>query len=184
MSTTICVGYSLCGKADIFEDVRVLADRFGYGILHGIHFAEGDVREGIEAAMRHQGWENVLFLQSPIDGNIALAFGIEQEMTNKLIGNIERPPFFDFVIDLASLSVDKCKKIGILFASECFEDDPIRFMSGAADDLVRHLAVSGSWEITFLGKKPNEYQGNDEFPLLFNFELEASFSKSPKFAIS
>ncbi|MDD7973997.1 hypothetical protein [Roseinatronobacter alkalisoli] len=171
MSTTICLGYTPSDKGDIFQDIQALSSRFGYGVLNGILFAEPDVRWGVEAAKKHQGWENVLLLQAPIDRDVGLAFGIEQEMMDLFFGKIQRPLFFDFLVDLTALCAGNCEKLGVLFASECFEGDPIRYCQGNTDDLIRFLATSMSWELTYIGSKPNELQSSDEVPLLFNIRV-------------
>ena len=47
MRTTIGLGVSTAEDCRIFDDLKILARRYGYGLLKGIEFAELDVRSGL-----------------------------------------------------------------------------------------------------------------------------------------
>ena len=79
MSTTIGMGYNSKNGQDLYPLLRTIAGTYGYGLLDGIEYAELDMRSGLEEAQKHMGWNRLLLLQSPIDREVGLAFGIEQE---------------------------------------------------------------------------------------------------------
>ena len=110
MSTTIGIGYTPKNNVDLYEDLKVLACKYGYGLLNGIECAELDMRSGLEGAQKCEGWEHVLFLQSPRDCEVALAFGIHEELSAyETIG--KRPPFFEFLGQLVARHAGNCKKL-------------------------------------------------------------------------
>ena len=169
MSTTIGLGYSAENDDDLFDDLKVLADEFGYGLLRGIEHSESDVKPGLEVAQENQGWECLLFLQSPIDREVALAFGIDEELTAYETTGI-RPPFFDFIKKLVILCSKKCKKLGVFFAGEWYEQDRARYSYGTVDDLISLLSMSGHWGIRYITGK-GITQDSDEMPFIFNLKL-------------
>jgi|SRR5690554_2467382 len=170
MSTTIGLGYSSSCNADLVHDVQVLADKFGYGLLSGIGYAESDVRDGLEAAKENEGWEHLLFLQSPRNDEVGLAFGIHEELT-AFETKGQRPKFFDFLVELSELCSGRCKKLGIFFAGEWYKKDRVRFSCGTVDDLISLLSMPGHWGIRYLIPETGNLQDSDETPLLFDLKL-------------
>ncbi len=170
MSTTIGLGYSSACNAGLFHDVRILAEKFGYGLLNGISYAESDVREGLEVVQKNEGWEHLFFLQSPISDEISLAFGIDEELTTFETKG-QRPQFFDFLLELAALCSGKCDKLGIFFAGEWYEKDRVRFSYGSVNELISLLSMPGHWGIRYLISETGRLQDSDEIPLLFDIKL-------------
>ncbi len=171
MSTTIGLGYTAENNADLFSEIEFVAHKFGYGLLRGIEYAESDVQAGLKIAQKNEGWENLLFLQSPHDGNVALSFGIHEELTAyELTG--ERPRFFEFLNQLEILCVEKCKKLSIFFASEWSEQDRIRYSYGKVNDLISLLSMPGHWCLRYLIPETGRLQDSDEVPLIFDLKLK------------
>ena len=171
MSTTIGFGYNANDGVYLFDDLKSLAEKFGYGLLNGIENSESDVRSGLEFAQRNQGWANLVFLQSPRGGNVGLAFGIHEELIAlELSGN--HPPFFDFLNELNALCARKCKKLGIFFAGEWYEKDHVRYSYGLVDDLIFLLSMPGNWGIRYLIPETGRLQDSDEIPLLFDLKFK------------
>lgn len=61
MSTTIGLGYSTSNGREIFSEILLIAEKFGYGILNGIEFAERDVRSGLQIMQKNENWLQLLF---------------------------------------------------------------------------------------------------------------------------
>lgn len=93
MSTSIGFGYKTRDGNNLFHDLKVLAEKFGYGLLNGIERSESDVRSGLSVALKNQGWTNLVFLQSPRDNNVALAWGIHEELIALEVSG-KPPPIF------------------------------------------------------------------------------------------
>jgi hypothetical protein len=168
MSTAIGIGYSTHDHADLFDEVKALANKYGYGLLNGLTYAESDMRAGVEIAQKHMGWGKVVFLQSPRDGGAtALAFGIEQEMTDSWSkGNPAR--FFQFLKQLIAGVSDKCQKLSLFFSGEWDTKDRVRYSSGTIDDLITLLSKPGSWGVVYLIPETGQLQVSDEIPLIFD----------------
>ena len=171
MSTTIGLGYSTDSDIDLFSDLQALAEKFGYGLLNGINYAESDVRAGLEVAQKNEGWEHVLFLQSPRGGQVGLAFGIDEELTAFETSG-QHPQFFDFLNELTALCSEKCNKLGIFFASEWYEKDRVRFSYGTVAGLISLLSMPGHWGIRYLIPETGHLQDSDEIPFLFDLKLK------------
>lgn len=172
MSTTIGLGYSTEDNVDLFDDLKALADKFGYGLLNGIEYSEPDVKSGLEVAQKNEGWEHLLFLQSPRDREVALAFGIHEELTaHETTG--KSPQFFDFLNQLAVLCSEKCTKLGIFFAGEWYEKDRVRYSYGTVDNLVSLLSMPGHWGIRYLIPETGHLQDSDEIPFIFDLKLKS-----------
>lgn len=170
MSTTIGLGYSTQCTNDLFEEIKILAYKFDYGLLRGIEHSESDVRSGIEIAQQNEGWEHLLFLQSPKDGEINLAFGIDKELNAfETTGNY--PKFFNFLSELSQLCDQKCKKLGIFFAGEWYKNDRVRYSYGNVNDLISLLSMPGHWYIRYLIPETGRLQDSDEIPLIFDLSL-------------
>lgn len=177
MSTTIGLGYSFFDNADIYHDIQILADKFGYGLLNGIRYAESDVRDGLEIAKKNEGWQHLLFIQSPRNDKVSLAFGIEEELT-ALETKMLRPKFFDFLTELSKVCSGRCKKLGIFFAGEWYEKDKVRYSYGSVDDLITLLSMPGHWGIRYLIPSTGRLQDSDEIPLLFDFRFSCVARKN------
>ncbi|VAW62713.1 hypothetical protein MNBD_GAMMA08-1241 [hydrothermal vent metagenome] len=171
MSTTIGIGCSPKNNIKYIDDLKALVDRFGYGLYDGIEFSEPDVKSGLVMAQKNEGWEHLLFLQSPKGSNVSLAFGIEEELI-AFETKGEWPVFFDFINQLVVLSSGKCKKIGIFFASEWYEKDRIRYSYGTADDLISLLSMPGHWGIRYLIPETGRLQDSDDIPLIFDLKFD------------
>ncbi len=170
MSTTIGLGYSVQDD-DLFIELKSVAEKFGYGLLKGIECSESDVRSGLEVAQKNEGWEQLIFLQSPADGEVSLAFGINEELTEfETTGT--QPKFFDFLSELAKVAPKKCKKLGIFFASEWYESDRVRFSYGTAENLVALLSMPGHWGIRYMIPDTGRLQDSDEIPFIFDLSLK------------
>lgn len=172
MSITIGFGYSCNDNSALFEQLKTLADKFDYGLLSGIEYCELDVKDGLEIAKKNEGWEYVSFLQSPIDREVALAFGIDQELTNFEITG-KRPEFFDFLNQLNILCSKKCSKIGLFFSSEWYEEDRVRYSYGTTEDLISLLSMPGHWGMRYLIPGTGHLQDSDEIPFIFNLKSES-----------
>ena len=171
MSTTIGIGYSTHDGSDLFEDLKLLANKYGYGLLNGLKYAELDMRAGVEIAQRHMKWQRVVFLQSPPDREVALAFGITEELfALELEG--KRPRFFDFLTELSSTQLVRTKKLAIFFSGEWDANDPVRYSSGTIDVLIYLLSMPGHWGIRYLIPETGRLQFSDEIPLLFDVKLD------------
>ncbi len=170
MSTTIGLGYAARCNVEFFSAVQNLAEKFEYGLLKGIDCAEQDVKEGIAVAQKNQNWENVLFLQSPRNYDVALAFEIHEELV-AFETKGRRPRFYDFLIELAALCFGQCEKLNIFFAAEWYENDRVRFSYGSVDDLISLLSMPGNWGIRYMIPPTGELQDSDEIPLLFDLKL-------------
>jgi hypothetical protein len=179
VSTTIGFGYSSDSNDDLFSDLQALAEKFGYGLLNGIDYAELDVRDGLEVAKKNVAWEHLLFLQSPRSGDVGLAFGIHEELTAFEVKG-QRPKFFDFLTELAALCSEKCKKLGVFFAGEWHEKDRVRFSYGTVDDLISLLSMPGHWGIRYLVPETGRLQDSDEIPLIFDLKLSKYKAKANK----
>jgi len=167
VSTTIGLGYSTENNIDLFDDLKVLADKFGYGLLNGIEYSEPDVKTGLEVAQKNEGWEHLLFLQSPKNDEVSLAFGIEEELM--AIETSEKyPKFFDFLTQLVDLLSGKCKKLGVFFAGEWYEKDRVRYSYGDVDNLISLLSMPGHWGIRYMIPETGRLQDSDEVPLIFD----------------
>lgn len=167
MSITIGMGYCNEDNDNLPHRIRTLADKFGYGVLIGIDYAEADVRGGLEVAKKNSGWDHILFLQSPIRDEVSLAFGIDEELT-ALETESQRPKFFDFLIELSKLLSGKCRKVDIFFAGEWYKDDRARYSYGTVDDLISLLTMPGHWGIRYMVPQTGHLQDSDETPLLFS----------------
>lgn len=143
MSTTIGIGYSVQND-DLFIELKSIAEKFGYGLLRGIECSELDVKSGLGVAQKNEGWEQLLFIQSPKNEEVSLAFGIDEELTTLEIAGTQ-PQFFDFLNELSTLATQKCKKLGIFFASEWYENDRVRFSCGSVESLIALLSMPGHW---------------------------------------
>ncbi len=169
MSITIGIGYSCKDNVPLFELVKVLADKFDYGLLNGMEYCELDVKSGLEIAKKNEGWEYVSFLQSPINREVALAFDIHQELTNFEV-NGSKPKFFDFLNQLAILCSKHCSKVGMFFSGEWYEEDRIRYSYGKIDDLISLLSMPGYWGIRYLIPETGHLKDSDETPFIFDLE--------------
>lgn len=171
MSTSIGFGYSSKGNADLFNELRELAFKFDYGLLNNIESSELDVRAGLEIAQKHEGWEYLVFLQSPKGAtNTGLAFGIEEELV--AFETSGKPPkFFDFLNQLADLSSKKCRKIGFFFAGEWHKEDRVRYSYGGIGSLISLLSMPGHWGLRYLIPETGRLQDSDEIPLIFDLEI-------------
>lgn len=170
MSTTIGLGYSTKNHVDLFDELQALANKFGYGLLNGIEYSELDVRSGLEIAQKNEGWEHLLFLESPKNEKVGLAFGIEEELTTFETSG-KRPKFFDFLSQLTVLCSGKCKKLSIFFAGEWYEKERVRFSYGTVDNLISLLSMPGHWCIRYLIPQTGRLQDSDEIPLIFDLKL-------------
>jgi len=170
MSTTIGIGYSSVDNTNLSEKIELLANSFGYGLLSGIGNAESDVKDGLEIAVEHEGWEHLLFLQSPRDSGASLAFGIHEELT-ALEMERKRPKFFDFLMKLSELCSGRCSKIGIFFSGEWYKEDRVRFSNGTVNDLISLLSMPGHWGMRYMIPETGHIQDSDEIPLLYDLEL-------------
>ena len=112
MSTTIGLGYLTIDNSEIYAELKSIAEKFGYGFLNGIEYSESDVRPGLEVMQKNENWKHILFLQSLINDDVSLAFGIDQEL-NSLGLTGARPKFFDFLNEVSPLATQKCKKFGV-----------------------------------------------------------------------
>jgi len=171
VSTTIGLGYSAKDDGGLFDDLKALADEFGYGLLSGIEHSESDVKLGLEVAQKNEGWEHLLFLQAPRDCKAALAFGIDEELTAYETTG-KKPKFFDFLNQLATLCSKKCKKLGVFFAGEWNEKDRVRYSYGTVDNLISILSMPGYWGIRYLIPETGHLQDSDEIPLIFDMKLK------------
>ena len=171
MSTTIGFGYSAEDNIDLFDDLKALAGKFGYGLLNGMEYAESDVKCGLEVAQKNEGWEHLFFLQSPRDREVALAFGIDEELTTHETTG-KTPQFFDFINQLVILCEGKCKKIGIFFAGEWYAKDRVRYSYGSAYNLISLLSMPGHWGMRYLIPETGCFQDSDEIPFIFDFTLK------------
>lgn len=170
MSTTIGLGFSAEDDSGLFDDLKALADTFGYGLLSGIEYSESDVKSGLEVVQKNEGWKHLIFIQSPRDRDVALAFGIDEELTAYETTG-KRPRFFDFINQLVILCSKKCKKLAFFFAGEWYEKDRVRYSYGTVDDLVFLLSMPGHWGIRYLIPETGSLQDSDEIPLIFDLKL-------------
>lgn len=178
MSTTIGLGYSAKdgNDDDFFGELEVLADEFGYGLLRGVGYAESDMKLGLKVAQQNEGWEHLLFLQSPRDREVALAFGIHEELiAYETTG--KRPQFFDFINQLVILCSKKCKKLGVFFAGEWYEKDRVRYSYGTVDNLISLLSMPGYWGIRYLIPETGNLQDSDEIPFIFDLTINKGLSQ-------
>lgn len=173
MSTTIGFGYSPNEGVDVFLQLRELASKHGYGLLFGVDSAESDVREGLKFAKAMQQWTNVAIIQSPIDDEVGLAFGIHEELT-AFETKYERPQFFDYLEEMCSYCDRRCGKLSFFFASEWTAKDRIRFSYGAVSDLISLLSLPGHWGMRYLMPETGRYQDSDETPLIFDIRPPSS----------
>ncbi len=176
MSITIGIGYSAEDDSGLFDDLKALADEFGYGLLNGIEYSESDVKFGLEVAQKNEGWKHLFFLQSPRDRKVALAFGIHEELiAYETTG--KRPRFFDFINRLVSLCSKKCDKLGVFFAGEWYEKDRVRYSYGTVDNLISLLSMPGYWGIRYLIPETGRLQDSDEIPFIFDLNVTGSQRK-------
>jgi hypothetical protein len=176
MSTTIGIGYSTHDESDLCDSLKLLANKYGYGLLNGLQYAESDVRSGIEIAQKHMGWQKVVLLQSPPDREVALAFGISEELF-ALETEGEHPRFFEFLKELAVTCSTKVSKLSLFFSGEWDEKDRVRYSSGTIDELIASLARPGHWGIRYLIPETGRLQFSSEIPLLFDLKMENSGGK-------
>lgn len=171
MSTTIGFGYSIEDNTDIFDKIERVAKKYKYGLLDGIQYAEADSRFGINIAKKHEKWDKIVLLQSPIVNEVGLAFGINKELIDfETTGKY--PKFFDFLKEVIPLCSEKCKKLGVFFSGEWYEDDRIRFSYGSVDDLISLLSMPGNWGIRYLVPETGRLQDSDEIPLIFDLKIK------------
>ena len=170
MSTTIGIGCSCPDRNDVFEELQVLAGKFGYGLLNGIDHAESDVRGGLQVAKENEGWECLMLLQSPKDNQVGLAFGIHEELTRFETMGV-RPRFFDFLVELFDFCSGGCDKLSVFFAAEWCDKDRIRFSYGGVDGLIALLSLPGHWGGRYLIPETWTLQDSDEVPLIFDFNI-------------
>jgi hypothetical protein len=176
MSVSVGLGYSTTCENDFFEELRAIANNFNYGLLKGIKYSDPEIRDGLEISQQHQGWEHLLFLQSPKrDDEISLAFGIDEELTTFETAGI-RPKFFDFLYELSQLCSLKCQNIDIFFASEWYKNDRIRYSYGNVENLISLLSMPGYWCIRYLIPETGRLQDSDETPFIFNLKFKSSNS--------
>jgi hypothetical protein len=71
MSTTIGLGYSTSNGREIFSEILLIAEKFGYGILNGIEFAERDVRSGLQIMQKMKIGCNCFFCSRPKTATLA-----------------------------------------------------------------------------------------------------------------
>lgn len=171
MSTTIGFGYSTVDDGEIYTELKAVAENFGYGLLNGIKSSESDVRSGIEIMQENENWNNVRFLQSPIDDDVGLAFGIQEELIAFEMTS-DRPKFFDFLNEVSQLATQKCKKFGIFFAGEWYEGDRVRYSYGNVDRLITLLSLPGNWGIRYMIPQTGKLQDSDEIPFTFDLSLK------------
>ena len=171
MSTAIGIGYSAQDDADLFDDLEALVNKYDYGLLNGLGHAELDMRAGVEIAQKHMGWKHVVLLQSPRDREVALAFGIDQELT-AFVTKGKLPRFFQFLKELNAMYSNKCSKLSIFFSGEWDAKDRVQYISGPMDDLIVFLSKLGSWCIVYLIPGTGHLQVSDEIPLLFDVKLK------------
>ncbi len=169
MSTTIGFGYSTDNNTDLYDDLKILADKFGYGLVNGPNFAEPDVKDGVEVAQKNKGWKYIHLLQSPKNNEASLAFGIHEEL-NTYETIRERPKFFNFLSELESFSSGKCKKLGVFFSGEWSSKDRVRYSCGNTSDLITLLSMPGNWGIRYLIPETGRLQDSDETPLIFDLK--------------
>ena len=172
MSTTIGIGIgkNTGDDTELFETLEKLVGRYGYGLLNGVAYAELDMRAGLEIAQKHRGWEHVLLLQYPPVDGLALAFGIDQELTAlEMKGN--RPTFFDFLGELARECTERFESIDVFFSGEWHSGDRVRFSYGTLVDLITLLSMPAHWGIRYLIPETGHFQDSDETPLIFEVRL-------------
>ena len=167
MSTTIGFGVTAAEDRRVFDDLKILAKRFGYGLLSGIEFAESDVREGLQVMKKNEHWSDLFFLQSPIDSDIALAFGIHEELI-ALETNRTEPSFFEFLTESAVLLSSRCSKVGVFFAGEWYENDKVKYSYGTIAQLIVILSLPGSWGTRYMIAESGRLQDSDETPFVFD----------------
>lgn len=168
--STIGIGYAIQDDTDLFAELEVLANKYDYGLLNGLGYAELDMRAGAEIAQKHMGWKHVVLLQSPRDREVALGFGVDQELT-AFITKGKPPRFFQFLKELNAMCSDKCSKLSIFFSGEWDAKDRVQYSSGPIDDLIAFLSKQGSWCIVYLIPETGHLQVSDEIPLLFDVKL-------------
>jgi hypothetical protein len=171
VSITIGFGYSVEESADIYDELKALAEKFGYGLLNGIEYSEEDVRSGLEIAQKTEGWEQLVFLQSPPDREVSLAFGIHEELTAHEVPG-KHPQFFDFLKEFIVVCSRKCAKLGIFFSGDWYENTRVRYSLGTVDDLIVLLSMPGHWGIRYLIPATGDLQFSDEIPLIFDLKLK------------
>jgi len=171
MSTTIGLGYSTSNGREIFSEILLIAEKFGYGILNGIEFAERDVRSGLQIMQKNENWLQLLFLQSPKNGDVSLAFGIHEELTTFEITN-EPPRFFEFLNEVSQFATLRCKKFGFFFAGEWHAKDRVRYSYGDIDRLIALLSMPGNWEIRYMIPENGRLQDSDETPFVFDLQIK------------
>ncbi|WP_111641630.1 hypothetical protein [Marinimicrobium alkaliphilum] len=171
MSTTIGIGYSTIDDSEIYPELKLIAEKFGYGLLNGVEHSESNVRSGLEIMQKNENWMNVLFLQFPIDDDIGLAFGIHEELTAFEVSG-DRPKFFDFLAEVSRLASQKCKKLGFFFAGEWLEGDRVRYSYGNIDRLITLLSLPGNWGIRYMIPQTGRLQDSDEIPFTFDLNLK------------
>ena len=172
MSTTI--GFGICTAEDcrVFNELKILARKYGYGLLNGIEFAESDARAGLDVMKINDGWSDLFFLQSPIDADTALAFGIHEELI-ALETNNTRPVFFQFLTESESLLSSKCSKVGIFFAGEWYAKDRVKYSYGTIGRLIDILSLPGSWGVRYMIPESGQLQDSDETPFVFNLDSKS-----------
>ena len=162
MSTTIDLGYLTIDNSEIYTELKFIAEKFGYGLFNGIEYSESDVCPGLEVMQKNENWKHILFLQSPINDDVSLAFGIHQEL-NSLGLTGARPKFLDF------LSV---KSSEFFFAGEWYESDRVRYAYRNIDRLITLLSLPGHWGGRYMIPETGHLQDSDEVPFIFSLNLK------------
>ena len=95
-----------------------------------------------EIAQRYTKWKKIVFLQSPPDREVALAFGITDELfALELEG--KRSRCFDFLTELSLTQLVRTKQLAIFFSGEWDKKDRVRYSSGTIDALIYLLSTPG-----------------------------------------
>lgn len=167
MSTTIGLGFSAADENGIFDELRLLSEKYGYGLLNGIEFAESDVRSGLEVMKKNEGWKHLYILQSPIRPDVGLAFGIYEELMEFEVGG-SQPKFFEYIVEVAALLPASYEKTGIFFAGEWYENDRVKYSYGNIERLICILSLPGNWGTRYMIPETGHLQDSDEIPFVFD----------------
>lgn len=168
MSTTIGFGISATDDNGMFDGLKMLSESYGYGLLRGSEYAESDVRSGLEVMRKNEGWNELFFLQSPINSGVGLAFGIHEELVALETDGV-KPKVFEFLTEAAALlSKINCNKVGIFFAGEWYENDRVKYSYGNIERLVDILSLPGSWGTRYMIPESGRLQDSDETPFVFD----------------
>jgi hypothetical protein len=167
MSTTIGFGINAVDEGRLFENMKLLADTFGYGLLSGIESAESDVRAGLKKMKKCEGWGNVFILQSPVGTNVGIAFDIHEELV-ALETSGTLPKVFKFFVEAEQLFMGSCSKVGIFFAAEWYEKDNVKYSYGTMSRLIEILSMPGSWGIRYINPETGRIHDSDETPFVFD----------------